>query len=278
MFNKVAVAVAASPTLGALLAEAKRLQDLFGSEILLLHVRRNENKEEEAYLRAAITSSSFIQEKTTLFFEKGDPASAILSFCKKQQVDLLVAGALKRESILRSYLGSVGRKIIRAASCSILILVDPSEAPAPFHEIVVDGSEQVNTRQVIEMACKIGQKQNASHVHILKDIKLYGLTMAVASEDSENEYAEQRRKLIQAEIENIKLLLNDIDTNKLNINIKIISGKRGFEISKFARRVEADLVVMAGAGKKLGFMDRILSHDMEYMLADIPTNLLIIHN
>lgn len=278
MFNKVAVAVAASPTLGALLAEAKRLQDLFGSEILLLHVRRNENKEEEAHFREAIANSSFSQEKTSLFFEKGDPATAILDFCKRQRVDLLVAGALKKETILRSYLGSVGRKIIRAANCSILILVDPSEEPAPFREIVVDGSEQVNTRQVLEMACKIGQKQNANHIHILKDIKLYGLTMAVASEDSENEYAEQRRRIVQAEIENIQLLLKDIDTSQLNINIKIISGKRGFEVSKFARKVKADLVVLAGAGKKLGFMDRILSHDLEYLLTDIPSNLLIIHN
>lgn len=102
--------------------------------------------------------------------------------------------------------------------------------------------------------------------------------MAMASEDSENEYTEQRRKLVQAEIQNIREVLKDIDTNKLNINIKITSGKRGFEISKFARKVEANLVVVAGAGKKLGFMDRILSHDLEYLLADIPTNLLIIHN
>lgn len=278
MFNKVAVAVAASPTLEALLAEAKRLQDLFGSEILLLHIRRKEDKKEEKHLREAIANSSFSKEKTSIFFEKGDPATAILNFCKIHQVDLLVAGALKKENILRTYLGSVGRKIIREANCSILILVAPSEEPSPFEEIVVDGSEQVNTQKVIEMACKIGQKQQTNHVHILKDIKLYGLTMAMASEDSENEYTQHRRSLVQAEIQTIKQLLKNIDTNRLNINIKIISGKRGFEISKFARKVGADLVVMAGAGKKLGFIDRILSHDLEYLLADIPTNLLIIHD
>jgi nucleotide-binding universal stress UspA family protein len=278
MFNKVAVAIAASPTLEALLAEAKRLQDLFGSEILLLHVRRNEEKEEVKRLREAMKMSRFIPEKTKLFFENGDPATAILNFCKKKEVDLLVAGALKKENIFRAYLGSVGRKIIRAANCSILILVEPSEQPSPFREIVVDGSEQSNTQRVLEVACEIGLKQRANHVHILKDIKLYGLTMAMASEDSENEYAEQRRRLIQGEIESIKKRLKHIQTDKLNINIKIISGKRGFEISRFARKVSAELVVMAGAGKKLGLMDRIMTHDLEYLLADIPTNMLIIHN
>lgn len=277
MFEKVAVAIAASPTLEALLAEAKRLQELFDSEILLLHVRRNEEKGEEEFLRQAIARSRFVPEKTSLFFKKGDPATAILDFCKEQRVDLLVAGALKKENILRTYLGSVGRRIIRAANCSILILVEPSEKPNPFLEIVVDGSEQPNTQKAIEIACRIGQKQSANHIHILKDIKLYGLTMAMAAEDSENEYAEQRRRLVQEEILHINKRLEKVDTSGLNINVKVISGKTGYEISKFARRIQADLIVTAGPGKKLGILDRIMTHDLEYLLADIPANMLIVH-
>lgn len=277
MFIKVAVAIAASPTLEALLAESKRLQDLFGSEILLLHVRRNSEVEEEEFLRKAIQDSRFSPEKTRLFFEKGDPAEVIIAFCKAQKVDLLVAGALKKENIFRSYLGSVGRKIMREASCSILILVEPSEQPNPFREIVVDGSEHPLTEKAIAAACLIGQKQQASHVHILKDIKLYGLTMAMAAEDSEDAYAEQRRKLVQAEIQHVKKKLEGLDQRQVPINIKIISGKKGFEISKFAKRTGADLVVTAGPQKKLGILDRIMTHDLEYLLADIPANLLIIH-
>lgn len=277
MFTKVAVAIAASPTLEALLAESKRLQDLFGSEILLFHVRRNSEHKEEEFLKKAVQDSRFSPEKTQLFFEKGDPAEAILAFCKKQQVDLLVAGALKKENLFRSYLGSVGRKIIREANCSILILVEPSEQPNPFREIVVDGSEQPLTPKAIAAACMIGRKQQASHIHILKDIKLYGLTMAMAAEDSEGAYADQRRKLVQAEIEHVKKKLEGIDTDQVPVNIKIISGKMGFEISKFAQKVDADLVVAAGPQKKLGILDRIMTHDLEYLLADIPANLLIVH-
>ncbi|WP_017730336.1 universal stress protein [Nafulsella turpanensis] len=277
MFAKVAVAIAASPTLEALLAESKRLQDLLGSEILLLHVRRDSEQEEEEFLREAVNNSRFSPEKTQLFFENGDPAETILDFCKKQKVDLLVAGALKKENIFRTYLGSIGRKIIRAANCSILILVDPSEQPNPFREIVVDGSEHPLTLKAVEAACLMGQKQQASHVHILKDIKLYGLTMAMAAEDSEGIYAEQRRNLIQAEVEHVRKYLQQVNTEGLPLNIKIISGKMGFEISKFARKVEADLIVTAGPQKKLGILDRIMTHDLEYLLADIPTNLLIIH-
>ncbi len=253
MFTKVAVAIAASPTLEALLAESKRLQDLFGSEILLLHVRRNSELEEENFLKKAIQESRFSPEKTELFLENGDPAEVIIDFCKARNVDLLVAGALKKENIFRSYLGSVGRKIMREAGCSILILVEPSEQPNPFREIVVDGSEHPLTEKAIRAACLIGNKQQASHVHILKDIKLYGLTMAVAAEDSENAYAEQRRRLVQEEIEHVKKKLEGIGKEPVPINIKIISGKMGFELNKFARRVGADLVVTAGPQKSWVF-------------------------
>lgn len=276
MFSKIAVAVAASPTLEALLAESQRLQSLFGSEILLLHVKQEE-KEEEELIRKTIEKSRFHPEKTSLFVEKGAVAETILKFCKKHAVDLLVAGALKKENLLRSFIGSVGRNIIRSAGCSVLILTEPSETPAPFLEIVVDGSEQLNTQKAIETACFIAQKQNARHVHILKDIKLYGLTMAVAREDSEKEITEQRRKLVQQEIEDIKKRLQSVNTGRLKINIKIISGKTGFEISRFARKTGADLIVTGGPEKNLGIIDRIMSHDLEYLLSDIPANLLIVH-
>lgn len=277
MFNIIAVAIAASPTLEALLAESKRLQDLFGSKVLLLHVKKDSNPEEEKHLRESIESSNFHPGKTEFFVEKGDPAKTILSFCKKQKVELLVAGALKKENLLRSFLGSVGRKIIRRASCSLLILVDPSTQPAPFREIVVDGTEQERTQAAIELACSIGKLENASHIHILRDIKLYGLTMATAGEDSEAEYTEHRRKLISMEIENIQNRLVRVDVGTVPVNIKIISGKVGFEISKFTRKVNAGLLVVPGPGKKLGFFDRIMTHDLEYLLNDIPANLLIVH-
>lgn len=276
MFSKIAVAVAASPTLEALLAESQRLQHLFGSQILLLHVKQ-ENKEDELSIRKTIDKSRFHPEKTDLYVEKGAVAETILRFCKKHGVDLLVAGALKKENLLRSFLGSVGRDIFRAANCSVLILTEPSEEPAPFNEIVVDGSEHFNTQKAIETACYIARVQKARQVHILKDIKLYGLTMAIAREDSEKEISDHRRKLVQQEVDHIKKRLQSVNTGQLKINIKIFSGKTGYEISRFARKTEADLIVVGGPEKKLGFIDRMMSHDLEYLLSDIPANMLIVH-
>lgn len=277
MFKRIAVAITASPTLEALLAESKRLQLLFDSEILLLHVKKDGEPQEEELLRKAVSDCAFLPDKTSLFFEKGAAADTILAFCKKQRVDLLVAGALKKENLFRSYLASIGRKMIRSADCSILILVEPSRQPAPFREIVVNGSEHPNAHKALEVACMIGRKENARFIHILKDIKMYGLTMAMAGEDAEPEYSEKKKSLVQDEIAYVHQQLKNIDTSGLRINVKVISGKPGLEISKFARRMEADLLVLGGAEHRLNFFDRIMSHDLEYLLNDIPSNMLIVH-
>ena len=37
-------------------------------------------------------------------------------------------------------------------------------------------------------------------------------------------------------------------------------------------------MVVNSPDTRLGFLDRIFKHDLEYMLADLPTDVLIVHN
>ena len=45
---------------------------------------------------------------------------------EEKKIDLLILGAVKREQILKYYVGSIARKITRQAKCSILLLIKPS--------------------------------------------------------------------------------------------------------------------------------------------------------
>ena len=71
-------------------------------------------------------------------------------------------------------------------------------------------------------------------------------------------------------------MLEDVDTENVRINIKVIAGKSGFELRKFTRQVKASLLVMGAVKKKLDFIDRLFTNKMEYIIEDIPCNLLII--
>jgi hypothetical protein len=61
----------------------------------------------------------------------------------------------------------------------------------------------------------------------------------------------------------------------LSINIKVASGKPGFELRKFTKRVKADLLVVKSPEHRLNFLDRIFPHYLELIMEDLPSNLLI---
>jgi hypothetical protein len=63
----------------------------------------------------------------------------------------------------------------------------------------------------------------------------------------------------------------------VKINIKVISGKSGFELARFAEKKHANLLVAGAPGRKFRLFDRLFRHDLEYIFADMPCNLLIVN-
>ncbi len=55
-------------------------------------------------------------------------------------------------------------------------------------------------------------------------------------------------------------------------------GKPGFCATNFARKHDADLLVISSPDKDLGLLDRVFPYDLEYALLNLPCNLLIVHS
>ena len=73
-------------------------------------------------------------------------------------------------------------------------------------------------------------------------------------------------------------LLSHIPKNikeTLEVVVQPIFGRRGYSIGHYARVTRADLLVM-NAPSKLTLLDRLFPHDLEYILSDLPTDVLII--
>ena len=276
MYRKIAVAIAFSPRQQAIITEAYRLQQLFGAEVMLVHVGER-TADKEKLLQEHLLSAGFSAERVTVFWETGDAVKRILSVCRKQEVDLLVAGALKKENIFRYYIGSIARKILRKANCPVLVIIEPQLTPKPFQRIAIHAGDKAEALATIKAGCELGQLESARQIHIIKEVKMYGLTMALAGEDPEHEYSETRRNLVQDEIASVQSVVDRCaECRDLKINIKIAAGKSGYELAKFARNVEADLLVTESPRRTLNIFDRMFTHDLEYILADLPTNLLIV--
>ncbi len=274
MFTKIALAIAFSPRMEALIAESKRLKDRYQAELLLIHVGEKTIVLEEK-LNEVLQKNGLLGNGVKIIWAEGKPAKKILQTCEAENVNLLVAGALKSESLLNYYIGSIARKIIRKSKCSVLTLIEPLEKPTPFDKVVINGTEQEQTPFVIENGLDWCKKDGAKQIFIVNEIKMYGLKMATAGEGNEEEIASTRRKLVSDEVAYVNDILKNLDKGNLKINVKITCGKWAIELAKFAEDVNADLLIVGDDGK-LGFMDRLFPHDLEEILNNLPCNLLIL--
>ena len=275
-FRKIAVAIAFSPRIKAVLCEAVRFKKLWNAELVLIHVGEH-GKDEENKLNRLLEEVHLAGENVKVCWQKGKPADEILATCKREGVDLLLAGALKKENLLKYYLGTVALKILRKADCSVLMLTDPSETPQNFKKIVVNAEDSPYVDDALATACFVGTKENAMWLHVVREIKMYGLTMSAAEQCSEEEYDDLRQSLVRDEVNDVEKILNRIPHEGLKVNIKLVSGKSGFELSQFSQRKHADLLVIGASPRKFSFFDRVFPHDQEYIFADLPCSLLVVH-
>jgi nucleotide-binding universal stress UspA family protein len=276
MYQRIALAIAFSPRMEALISETKRLVDLFDSDLILIHIGKKTD-ELERMLDEIMVRRGLDISKTKLIWKEGKAVKMILEACREENADLLVAGALKREGFLSYYMGSVGRKIIRKSPCSVMTLIEPKIESTTFDEVVVNGTQLEITPNVIGCGIEFSKHVNAAHVHILNEIKMYGLQMGTASEDSEEEASQTRRDLVQNEIKYVEEILKHLDPADLKVNIKVTGGRWAVELARYCEKIKADLLVV-GDDQKLNFFDRIFPHDLEDLLSTLPCNLLIIKN
>lgn len=275
--RKIGLAIAFSPRAEALLAEAARLKRMWDAELLLIHVGDHGEKE-TLRLRELLEAAGLEEGKgVKVAWETGKPSERILHTCGKERIDLLIAGALKKENLVRYYLGTIARKILRKANCSVLLLTNPSITPPTFANIVVNAEDSPYVEEAIITACDIGLRDKAAWLHVVREIKMYSLAMTVSEHYSEAEYENMQKKLVQDEVDSVEKILQHIPHEGLKINIKLVMGKSGFELSKFAQRKQADLLVVGASSRGFSLFDRIFTHDQEYIFADLPCNLLIVN-
>lgn len=274
--KRVGVAIAFSPRIEAILFEAARIKNMLNAELILIHVGSSGEKETSRLSQLLAKTGLSDKDDVKIFWEQGKPSQRIAATCKREKVDLLIAGALKKENLVSYYIGTIARKIIRKADCSVLLLINPSVTPQRFHTIVVDADDRPHVEASLRAACQIAIKDEAPWLHIVRELKMYGLTMTAAEQCSEEEYEEMRNKLVQSEIESVEKILQRIPHEGIKINIKLVSGKSGFELSQFTKRQNADLLIIGAPDRRFSLFDRVFTHDQEYIFADLPCNLLII--
>lgn len=279
-FNKVLIGFAFSPNLKANVFEAMRLACFFNAKLFFLHVGGKTQAKEKTFSEILNKPKDRPIELEVLWKE-GEPIEAILSACEEYEIELLLLGALKRENVLKFYMGSIARKLTRKASCSVLLLIDPTIKRKPSQHVVVNAFESPQTESTIKAAFRFALDLNIGKITLVEEINRSELDLAVYDDRSLRRATLKKERIKRRELSRVNQILKKIPERfKENIAIttQSVFGTRGYSIGHYAKLVRADVLIMNASEKKKSFFSRLFPKDLEYILSELPTNVLIIQS
>ena len=278
LFKKILVGFAFSPNLKANIFTSLRLADSLKAEIFFIHVGKKTSVKEKTF--EEILEDSPVQPKLIkVLWEEGGPIPTILKMCEKNKIDLLLLGAVQRENVLRFYVGSIAREITRKAPCSVLLLIKPSIEEVPSKHVVVNALNEPNTEKTIRAAFEFSSLMDIPNVTLVGEISQSKVNVTADDDESLKKVTEIKEGIENEEKNRYDEILKNIpDSLKENkkIQSQSIFGARGYSIGHYARVVRADLLVLNSETKRSSFISRIFPKDLEHILSELPTDVLII--
>ncbi|MGO8786718.1 MAG: universal stress protein [Terriglobia bacterium] len=175
--------------------------------------------------------------------QRGIAPDSILTFAEAQKADLIVMGTHGRRGFDRLMLGSVTERVMRKASCPVLVVHKPS------HDFIIPDSRQdavnlnrilfctdfsANSRRALDYALSLAAEYGAelTLVHVLENIP------PSTSKEATAKAAERLDKLIPLEMHK---------SGKVRTTVCI--GKPYEQIIRIARETQTEMAVMAVRGR-----------------------------
>jgi len=276
-FETIAVGLAFSPSMEFVVSEAKKIADACNSQLILIHIGTKTN-EKEKILDDIFFRNNIELKKVKLIWTEGDPVDTLLKLCKLNIVDLLILGAREKENILKYYLGSIARTISRKAKCSVLLLTTMAKHKKKQKIIVNARIDHQKTIHTINTAFYFARHMGTNEVTLVHEMHAPALAMAMAESSSAPEMTKIKKEYSEEESNKLHSIISKCETGNLKINEKIIKGKPGYAICRYAETKKADILVINSPDTHLTLLDRIFTHDIEFILAGLPCNVLIVHS
>jgi nucleotide-binding universal stress UspA family protein len=261
VYRRIGVATTFSPRFLAVLAEAARISRLFDSPLHLIHAAEEE-PEKLARFKAALDVLD-LPPGSPIHFEHGEPSEAILRVQNESQIDLLIAGALERESLHRNFTGDVARKLLVNAPCDLLLFVEPEEAAVPPAQVFVAIPDfSPFSRETFLRTTEFAEKIGAQEVTLLH---------------VQSTFAEAKEKALGHEPPSVEDALSDWMADRqtqLTLDSHAVRGNTGFTACEFIQSSQANLLVLPS---QIGHPSLpVFAPVLDWIIQVIPTNLWVI--
>ena len=277
-FKNILIGFAFSPNLKANVFEALRLSNSLNGALYFLHVGKKTHIK-NTKLNEILNLSPIKPKNINVLWKEGDAVKTIITQCKKNNIDLLLLGALQRENVLKFYLGSIARKITRKSPCSVLLLIKPSVEMVAKKHIVVNAFKSSQTIDTISSAFEYADKLKIPKITLVDEINQSEINVNVDDDISLKKATKKREEVTKKEELRISEIMKSIPSLLLKnkqVNSQSIFGTRGYSIGHYARVARADLLVINSEEKRMSLWSKLFPKDLEYILSEIPTDVLIV--
>ena len=235
-YKRIAVASAFSPRFEQVLAEAKRVRDRFGAELNLIYVGEK-NDETTRRFSDALTALA-LPPASPIHYHQGTPADAILEAIRFHGLELVVAGALEKEVVLRPFLGNVARRLVRESPSSVILFTKPEREPKPFKRIVFFVPDySAHALIALQHALVLAAQEESETLYVIRVYTSFDAARANLAGEAAGRGLEQEEEALEKFIE-------QAGESKVPTDPRCIRGNTGFAASDFVQAVEADLLVV----------------------------------
>ena len=269
-YKKIAVASTFSPRFEHVLSEAKRIGARFGSNLSLIYVGKRTDDTTTKFRN--ILGRLKLPGDSPIHYGEGDPADGILRAIADNKVDLIVAGALEKEAVLHPFLGNVARRLLRDATCSVLLFTHPELEPKPLRRIVFVVNYSEHAKEAFKKTLKLAEAESSECLYAIRVYTTFDEVRAATF--VENGDGAPRPRSFKEEEAALEEFVLDAGETDVPIDARCIRGNTGFAASDFVTSVEADLLVVP-VHKDADSKERLPNH-LAWIADVIPCNLWLI--
>jgi nucleotide-binding universal stress UspA family protein len=270
-YRTVGVASTFSPRFLQVLAEGKRVRDRLCQRLHLIYVGKRDEETSRKFSAALLKLA--LPEDSAIHYHQGeDPAVAILEAVRANEIDLLVAGALEKEVVLRPFLGNVARTLVRKANCSVILITKPESEPKQLGRIVFLADYSDHGRIALLRTLRLAALEESEKLYVIRVYTTFDEARAKARADSPESGSEGARTLEEEEIA-LEKFIDSAGPNDVPIEARCIRGNTGYAALDFIQSIDASLLVVPVDPAASG--DGLPAH-VAWITDVIPCNLWVI--
>jgi nucleotide-binding universal stress UspA family protein len=269
-YKNIAVASTFSPRFEQVLSEAGRIRERFDAKLSLIYI--GERNDETAKKFQDILGRLRLPGDSRVHYGQGDPAEGILRAIADNNVDLIVAGALEKETALHPFLGTVARRLLRDANCSVLLFTNPERNPKPLRRIVFVANYSDHAQGAFQQALTLAAAESSERLYAIRVYTTFDEVRASMFVESAN--GAMRPRTFEEEELALEQFVLAAGETPVPIEARCIRGNTGFAASDFVKSVEADLLVVP-VHKSETSAERLPNH-LAWIADVIPCNLWLI--